>query len=93
GMFFTTSFLGSAMMNKVSDQTIIQKAAQQLSNRGMHSPCQIAVIAHSGDVTLSGTIQFEHQRLTAMHAVRSIDGVRRVVDHLQVQPKNTQWKN
>jgi osmotically-inducible protein OsmY len=75
-------------MNKVSDQTIIQKATQQLSSRGMQSPCHIAVIAHSGDVTLSGTILYEHQRLTALHAVRGIDGVRRVVDHMQLQSKS-----
>jgi osmotically-inducible protein OsmY len=75
------------MMNKVSDQSIIQKAAQQLSSRGMQSPCHIAVIAHSGDVTLSGTILYEHQRLTALHAVRGINGVRRVVDHMQIMSK------
>jgi len=71
-------------MNKVTDATIIQKVTKQLSNRGMQSPCRIAVAARKGDVTLSGTIQFEHQRIAALHAVRGIDGVRRVMDHLQV---------
>ncbi len=77
-------------MNKVSDETIIQKVTRQLSNRGMQSPCRIAVTARKGDVTLTGTIQYEHQRIAAMHAVRSIDGVRRVMDHLQVQAKAVQ---
>ncbi len=77
-------------MNKVPDEAIIQKVTRQLCNRGMQSPCHIAVAARRGDVTLSGTIQYEHQRLTALHAVRGIDGVRRVMDHLQVQAKMVQ---
>ncbi|MGD0382879.1 MAG: BON domain-containing protein [Thermoguttaceae bacterium] len=77
-------------MNKVSDETIVQKVTRQLSNRGMQSPCHIAVAARKGDVTLSGTIQFEYQRIAALHAARGIDGVRRVMDHLQVQDKVVQ---
>lgn len=77
-------------MNKVSDETIIQKVNKQLSNRGMQSPCHIAVTSRKGDVTLSGMIQYEHQRIAALHATRGIDGVRRVMDHLQVQPKTVQ---
>ena len=77
-------------MNKVPDEAIIQKVTRQLSNRGMQSPCHIAVTARRGDVTLSGTIQYEHQRIAALHAARGIDGVRRVMDHLQVQPKAVQ---
>ncbi len=77
-------------MNKVPDETIIQNVTRQLSNRGMQSPCHIAVTAHKGDVTLSGTIQYEYQRIAALHAVRGVDGVRRVMDHLQVQAKAVQ---
>jgi hypothetical protein len=77
-------------VNKVPDEAIVQKVTRQLSNRGMQSPCHIAVTARRGDVTLSGTIQYEHQRLAALHAVRGIDGVRRVTDHLQVQAKIVQ---
>ena len=77
-------------MNKVSDETIVQKVTRQLSNRGMQSPCHIAVAARKGDVTLSGTIQFEYQRIAALHAARGIDGVRQVMDHLQVQAKVVQ---
>jgi hyperosmotically inducible periplasmic protein len=72
-------------MNKVSDEAITQLATRQLSNRGMQSPCHINVKSHRGDITLSGTIQYEHQRLAAIHAVRSIDGVHHVVDNLHVQ--------
>jgi hypothetical protein len=72
-------------MNKMPDATLVQKVTRQLSNHGMQSPCHIAVIVRKGDVTLSGTIQYEYQRIAAIHAARGIDGVRHVVDHLQVQ--------
>ncbi len=77
-------------MQKIPDAIIIQKVTKQLSNHGMRSPCRIAVAARKGDVTLSGTIQFEYQRIAALHAVRGIDGVRRVMDQLKVQPKVAQ---
>jgi hypothetical protein len=56
----------------------------------MRSPCHIAVAARKGDVTLTGTIQFEYQRIAALHAARGIDGVRRVMDQLKVQAKVAQ---
>jgi hypothetical protein len=77
-------------MNKMPDATLVQKVTRQLSNHGMQSPCHIAVNARKGDVTLSGTIQYEYQRIAALHAARGIDGVRHVVDHLQVQAKVVQ---
>jgi BON domain len=77
-------------MNKVPDATIIQKVTKQLCNHGMRSPCRIAVAARKGDVTLSGTIQFEHQRMAALHATRGVEGVRRVMDQLKVQAKAIQ---
>jgi hypothetical protein len=78
------------IMNKVPDASIIQKVTKSLCNHGMRSPCRIAVASRKGDVTLSGTIQFEHQRIAALHAARGIDGVRRVMDQLKVQAKVVQ---
>ena len=74
-------------MLKVSDATISQNASRHLSNRGMQSPCHINVTVRKGYVTLSGTIQYEYQRLAAIHAIRGVDGVRNVTDNLQVQSK------
>jgi hypothetical protein len=78
------------LMNKAPDATIIQKVTKQLSNRGMRAPCRIAMAARKGDVTLTGTIQFEHQRIAALHAARGVEGVRRVMDQLKVQAKAVQ---
>ena len=73
--------------NQVPDETLLQKVTQQLSNRGLRSPCKIAVAARNGDVTLTGTLQYAHQRQAALQATRSVSGVRRVVDQLLVKPK------
>ncbi len=71
--------------NQVPDETLLQKVTQQLSNRGLRSPCKISVTARNGDITLSGTIQYQHQRMAAMQATRCVTGVRRVNDQMQVK--------
>lgn len=41
----------------------------------------------SGEVTLSGTIQYEIQRASIVKAVNSVPGVRRVMDPLKLKQK------
>ncbi len=74
------------------DKSINQKISQQLAGRGMRSPCRIAVQTAKGVVTLTGSIEYEHQRNAAVLVARHMDGVNRVVDQLQVRPKTSQWK-
>lgn len=76
----------------IPDKTINQKVTQELSARGMRAPCSISVQTAKGVVTLSGNIAFEHQRNSAVQAVRRIDGVSRVVDQLHVKAKTSPWK-
>jgi osmotically-inducible protein OsmY len=76
----------------VSDRAIIQKVGQQLQNRGMRAPCQIAVLSQKGTVTLSGKIQYDHQRRIALQTTQGVAGVQRVVDRLQVIAKESHWK-
>ena len=78
--------------NPVSDRTITQKVSQQLQNRGMRPPCQVTVLSLKGTVTLSGKIQYDHQRRIAVQASQGVDGVQRVVDRLQLLGKQTHWK-
>ena len=68
----------------VKDPIISQRVTEKLSNMGMRAPCRIRVVSSKGNVTLSGSIQYEHQRQIALHATKSITGVQRVVDQLQV---------
>jgi osmotically-inducible protein OsmY len=46
-------------------------------------------MSSKGNVTLSGTIQFEHQRHMAVRAVKNVAGVQRVVDQMRVIPRGT----
>lgn len=82
------------MMNQtaVPDQSITQRIGQQLCNQGVRSPSRITVVTSKGNVTLSGTIQYEHQRRMVMHTTRAVAGVQRVVDQLRVIPKIQHWK-
>ncbi len=70
--------------NRISDPKIIQHVSQRLGNRGIRSPARINVASANGQVTLSGNIQYEHQRHTALQTAQSVEGVRRVVDMLKL---------
>jgi hyperosmotically inducible periplasmic protein len=76
----------------VPDRVIHQKVSQQLSNRGMRPPCSVMVSSRHGTVTLTGKIQYEHQRSACVRAARNVEGVQRVVDQLQVIPAMSHWK-
>ena len=69
----------------VSDRTLIQQVSQKLANRGIRSPRHVQVQSRNGDVTLSGTVQFAHQKGAAAQLVNGISGVRRVIDQLIVK--------
>jgi osmotically-inducible protein OsmY len=76
----------------VSDNSITQRIGQQLCNQGVRPPCHVTAVTSKGNVTLSGTIQYEHQRRMVLHATRAVVGVQRVVDLLRVIPKMQHWK-
>jgi osmotically-inducible protein OsmY len=54
--------------------------------RGVRSPCRIDVESKNGQVTLTGSIQYAHQRSAAVQAASSASGVRHVVDRLTITP-------
>jgi osmotically-inducible protein OsmY len=78
--------------SKASDYSITQKVGEQLCSRGVRSPCRISVITSEGNVTLSGTIQHEHQRRTILHTTQAVEGVQRVVDRLRLISEEKNWK-
>jgi len=77
---------------QVPDKRVFQKVQQHISRTGLGSHTKISVQVHNGDVTLSGTLQYDTQRRPVLHAVRSVDGVRRVVDHLEVRAAPRKWQ-
>jgi hypothetical protein len=70
----------------VSDETISRNVSRQLAGRGLRSPCHIQVQTRNGEVTLSGTVQYVHQRDAAVQAIRTVEGIKRVVEKLKVSP-------
>jgi osmotically-inducible protein OsmY len=63
----------------------VQKVSQMLVNHGFRPPCRLSVSARNGDVTLTGTLQYENQRRNAVRTAQAVPGVRRVIDQMKVQ--------
>ena len=77
--------------NEIPAKAILQKLNQRLARIASGSRNNITATVNNGDVTLSGTIQFEHQRRIMIRAVNSVQGVRRVIDQVQVLAKKSTW--
>jgi osmotically-inducible protein OsmY len=70
-----------------SDRELSQQVTKRLAMRGMGSPCRVMVATRNGEVTLTGEVQYAHQRGAATQAASNIPGVRRVLDKLTVKPR------
>ena len=71
----------------VSDKTIIKKVFQRLAMGSLGPHSRVTVAVRRGQVTLSGSIQYEDQRHPALKSASGVDGVRGVLDQLQVQSR------
>ncbi len=69
----------------VQDRTITRQVQGKLSGRGLGPPCHVAVETARGEVILSGSVQYAHQKATAVQAANGISGVKRVLDRLIVK--------
>jgi hypothetical protein len=78
--------------NQELDRKIADDVSTHLKNRGLRSPCHVNVVSNDGNVTLSGKIQYEHQRGLAIQVARGVQHVRRVVDQMQTLPQPGLWK-
>ncbi len=70
--------------NKISDPKIMQNVTQRLASCGIRSPSRVVVTSANGQVTLTGMVQYQHQRHSILQAARNIAGVRGVVDLLKL---------
>ena len=76
---------------EISDKSILQKLNQRLLATGTGARSGVTAEVNSGTVTLSGAIQYEHQRHGLTRAANGVAGVRRVIDRVQVVPKASKW--
>jgi osmotically-inducible protein OsmY len=77
------------MGSLAADQTITNQVLLKLANRGIRTPCSVTVQTRRGEVTLSGTVQFPHQKVAALQAATGCAGVRRVIDNTTVGKART----
>jgi hypothetical protein len=70
-----------------ADKAILKKLNQHLARISLGAHSRVTATVRNGQVTLSGTLQYENQRRPAMKAATSVDGVRGVLDQLHVPPR------
>ena len=72
-------------MHSAKDDHITRHVNNKLASRGFGSQ-HLTVQTNNGLVTLSGGVQFAHQKRAALRAINGITGVRRVIDQMTVKP-------
>lgn len=73
-----------------SDKSVLQLVTQKMASTGSSGRNRVSATIKNGDVTLLGTIQFEHHRTGLVRAVGSVRGVRRVIDQIKITPREKQ---
>ena len=74
-------------INQVPDKALMQKVDQCVQRTGTGSQSRVKIDVRRGEVTLTGTIQYEMQRQNIMRAANRVSGVRRVVDQMTIAAK------
>jgi hypothetical protein len=72
----------------ISDKALLKNVTRKLERSGSSgSQSRLAATVQRGTVTVTGKLQYEAQRIPIMKAIRSVSGVRNIVDQLQAPPK------
>lgn len=74
--------------NDTSDKALQKSVARRLLRSGAGAT-GLTITVQGGTVNVSGKLHNESQRLTVIKALKSVSGVRSVVDQLQSPPKKT----
>jgi osmotically-inducible protein OsmY len=77
-------YLSSA---KTSDDELAQRAIMMLDWDIAVPPNAVNVLVRDGWLTLSGSVNWEFERKSAEDDVRKLDGVRGVINQIEVRPK------
>jgi osmotically-inducible protein OsmY len=72
-------------MHNAKDDHVTRHVTNKLASRGFGSQ-HLTVKTSNGLVTLSGGVQFAHQKKAALKAITGIAGIRRVIDQMTVKP-------
>jgi len=75
-----------ALGNKIPDKTLQQNVNRKLIQKCSGST-KISAVVKNGDVSLTGTIKFEHERKPIIRTLNGVQGVVRINDQLRVEEK------
>jgi osmotically-inducible protein OsmY len=76
-----TMFGNDAATDKALHKMVMRRLQRSGSQGGLNA------VVQRGSVTITGKLQHESQRLVVIKALRSVSGVRNVIDQLQSPPK------
>ena len=69
--------------NQVPDKTLLRNVERKLMQK-CPGAARIGATVRGGDATITGTIKNEYERRPIVRCVAAVQGIRRVVDQLQV---------
>jgi len=72
--------------NQVPDKTLLKQVLKRMTRKGISSN-RVKATVRTGDVTIAGTIEYEHERRSILSSVNGIACVKRVVDQLRVEKR------
>ena len=75
-----------SVRESVSDAVLVARVDGTLLAQTGFNALKVKTIAHSGVVTLNGTVSSGDVKQTMLRSVRTLGGVKSVVDHIQVRP-------
>lgn len=75
--------------NQILDKNLLRQVVQKLARCGAGSQSHLTSAVRGGEVTLTGTLRFEHERRFILRSLSSISGIRRVIDQMRVAPKTS----
>jgi hypothetical protein len=68
--------------NQIPDKTLLQTVLRKMAQKGAGS--RVSATVRSGDATVTGSIAYEHERKAIIRSVAGVQGIRRVIDQLQL---------
>ncbi len=82
------------MSQNSADIKLAQSVIQELTVKGISSPCKVTVTVDKGLATLTGTVTQAHQKIAASAVAASTSGINRVMNQLVVKAaKNGERKS
>ena len=82
------------MSQNSADIRLAQSVIQELTVKGISSPCKVTVTVDKGLATLTGTVAQAHQKTAASAVATATSGINRVMNQLVVKAaKNGERKS